>query len=113
MFYKCISVSLSVSLDFLDQTPVNSRGQELGARRLGLTALEAHLAELRGAELREAQQLQREKQRLQEEQRRLQQLNTQVGRSGGKPVANRWVRGWGEMGFVGSVFLFEKLFLMV
>lgn len=53
--------------------------QELGARRLGITTLQAQRHELRGAELREAQQLQQERQRLQEEQRRLQQLNTQVG----------------------------------
>ena len=56
--------------------------QELGARRLGITTLQAQRHELRGAELREAQQLQQERQRLQEEQRRLQQLNTQVSLDG-------------------------------
>lgn len=54
------------------------RRQELGARRLGITALETQLHELRGAELREQQLLHHEKQRLQEEQRKLQRLNTQA-----------------------------------
>ncbi len=58
---------------------IRAKCQELGARRLGITVLQAQRHELRGAELREAQQLQQERQRLQEEQRRLQQLNTQVG----------------------------------
>ena len=64
--------------------------QELGARRLGITTLQAQRHELRGAELREAQQLQQERQRLQEEQRRLQQLNTQVG----IPRDSKKMLGW-------------------